>query len=270
MNNLIIEHYRAANERDRLAEDEGLIEKLRSQEIISRYLSRPGLRIADIGSGPGEYSLWLAGLGHRVTALDFVPEHIEMVRQRGDDAGLVFEACVVAGALETGLPTAGYDLVLLMGPLYHLIRREDRLQALREALRLLRPGGVACCAGISRYASLISGHLLGAMDDPDFQAIVEQDLATGVHENKTGKDYFTEAFFHAPEQLEEELCEAGFQCEALIGIEGFSWFMAGRDEALADAERRRRLLDDLKQVESERNLLGVSAHLMAVGRKALD
>src|SRR4029453_1956858 len=77
--------------------------------------------------------------------------------------------------------------------------RVDRVRALREALRVLRPGGWLFAAAISRYASLVDGLRGPLFDDSVFAAIVARDLAPGQHRNKTGNPpYFTTPFFPTP------------------------------------------------------------------------
>jgi SAM-dependent methyltransferase len=103
------------------------------------------------------------------------------------------------------------DAVLLLGPLYHLVERSDRLMALREARRILKPKGVLIAAAISRFASLIDGLARGFFRDSDFRKIVASDLATGQHRNPTNQTaYFTTAYFHHPEELAAEVREASF------------------------------------------------------------
>ena len=80
---------------------------------------------------------------------------------------------------------SSFDAVLLLGPLYHLIRREERVAALAEARRVVVGGGVMAAAGISRFASIIDGLARGLLLHPEFQSIVEKDLRSGEHRNPT-------------------------------------------------------------------------------------
>lgn len=42
----------------------------------------------------------------------------------------------------SAFPDGTYDITLLLGPLYHLYTKRDKQQALREALRVTKPGGI--------------------------------------------------------------------------------------------------------------------------------
>ena len=100
---------------------------------------------------------------------------------------------------------ASFDAVLLLGPLYHLTARTDRLRALTEAVRVVRPGGPVLAAAISRFASLLDGVTTGMLRQPAFRAIVERDVADGQHRNPTNEPrWFTTAYFHHPRDLAEE------------------------------------------------------------------
>jgi SAM-dependent methyltransferase len=159
--------------------------------------------------------------------------------------------------------------VLLLGPLYHLIDAGERLRALEEAHRVLVAGGLLFAAAISRFASALDGLARDRFDDPEFVRIVERDLDGGVHENPTGKlEYFTTAQFHRPEALEAEVAAAGFSVVETVGLEGPGWLFADFDERWADSRRREDLLRIARAVESERSIRGVSAHLLAVARRA--
>jgi SAM-dependent methyltransferase len=159
-------------------------------------------------------------------------------------------------------------MVLLLGPLYHLVQERDRQAALSEALRVLSPGGVLIAAGISRCGSALDGLARELLRDSEFARIVERDLLDGHHQNPTQRlDYFTTAYFHRPEDLRREVIDAGFDVEGLYGIEGPGWILPDLEERLKDRERREMLLQVARLLESEPSVLGCSAHLMVVGRK---
>jgi len=78
----IIEQYDIMNEDKRLEDGFGLLEKERTKELISRYLSEEQLSIIDVGGATGVYSLWLTSLGHQVHLIDIVPKHVEFAKQK--------------------------------------------------------------------------------------------------------------------------------------------------------------------------------------------
>ena len=155
-----------------------------------------------------------------------------------------------------------------MGPLYHLTERRCRIAALAEARRVLRPGGAVFVAAICRYASLMAAVALGFLQDPQFEPILQRDLNDGQHRNP-GEDplYFTTAYFRLPEELCDEMKEAGFGVEALLAVEGPAWLAKDFEQDWADEIRRKRMMDLVHRVEREPALAGVSPHLLAVGRR---
>jgi ubiquinone/menaquinone biosynthesis C-methylase UbiE len=269
----ILEHYgKAYDEANRLTTGGARLEFIRTQEIIERYFPAPPAVIYDIGGGPGAYSLWLAQKGYEVHLIDIVPWHIQLAQDASNkQPDHPLKSCSVQDARNLNVPDDTADVVLFMGPLYHLTDRDDRLKALTEALRILKSGGVAFCAAISRFASLLDGLKEGFLEDPEFEAIVKQDLQTGQHWNDTNNPaYFTTAFLHHPFELKTEIEAAGFQVLKLLGVEGPGWLLPNFEEHWADPAKRARLLAYMRAIEDETTLLGVSAHLMAVAKKSCD
>jgi SAM-dependent methyltransferase len=264
----MLEHYdQEYTEADRLGDEAAPgLELLRTQDVIARHAPAPPARVLDIGGGPGVYAAWLAGHGYQVRLLDPVDRHVAQARTRAA-AGPAFQADL-GEARRIDEPDRSADLVLLLGPLYHLTSRPLRLAALAEARRVLRPGGVLVAAAISRFASLHDGMKRGWLDDPEFAAIVDQDLHDGQHRNPDRRSgWFTTAYFHRPEELAAEVRGAGLTLRSVVGVEGAAWLLPDLPGLLADPARRTRVLDLLRQTESEPSLLGSSGHLLAIAHR---
>jgi ubiquinone/menaquinone biosynthesis C-methylase UbiE len=257
-------YYNLGEEQGRLG-DWSRLEFIRTQELLARHLPPPPADVLDVGGGPGTYALWLAGRGYRTHLLDPVPLHVEQARAA---AGGSLASAEVGDARALPFGDESADAMLALGPLYHLTEAADRRRALDEARRVLRPGGLLAVAAISRYASTIDGLLKGFLRDPVFERIVEGDLRDGRHENPERRpDWFTTAYFHLPDELEEEVGAAGFRVEALIGIEGPGAWLPDVDDWLDGPERREVLLRAIRRVETERSLLGASPHLLVIARR---
>ncbi len=261
--------YEKYDEANRLTTSVFQLEFARTQEILQRHLAAPPAKILDIGGGPGIYSCWLAQLGYEVHLLDPVPSHLDHAKSLSSKQPEHPVAGFVLGeARQLNFADQSADVVLMFGPLYHLQERHDRLMALKEAHRVLRQGGRLFAAVISRFASALDGLFQGALDDPQFARIVEQDLADGKHRNPTDNIfYFTDAYFHRVEELAAELAEAGFQHEKTLALEGPGGWLQNFDWWWNDAGRRERLLELMRKLESEPSLIGASAHIMSVARK---
>jgi SAM-dependent methyltransferase len=265
----ILTYYGSGFEEGRLlGGSQGRLEYLRTMELLSRFLPPAPATVLDVGGGAGAYALPLARDDYAVHLIDPIPLHVDQAKS----GSLGQPEAPLAGA-EVGdarsLPQmdASADAVLLLGPLYHLTARDDRLQALREAQRVVRPGGVVLAAAISRFASTIDGLFNGFLADEEFEAIVERDLRDGQHRNPDERPgWFTTAYFHRPAELREEAEEAGLLVDGLFGIEGPAWTMPDLGAWLEDPARRATLFAALRRMETEPDLLGASAHLLLVGR----
>jgi SAM-dependent methyltransferase len=269
----ILRHYSEVDEASRLRLGWFQLEEARTQELILRHLpSAPATipaTIIDAGGGAGVYACWLAARGYQVHLIDPVPKHVEQARAASAaQPEHPLASAEVGDARRLSHADASADAVLLLGPLYHLVEKDDRIACLREAHRILRPGGIVWGAGISRFASLFDSLSSGFFDDPDFAPIVARDLEDGQHRNTTGNPiYFTDAYFHRPGELSRELLAAGFQVVEIVAIEGPGWLARDFDRLWSDPTQRERLLAAVRKVEREPSVIGASSHIMAVGRK---
>jgi SAM-dependent methyltransferase len=260
----ILGHYERGVELERLAGGSSRIEFARTKELLERQLPPVPARVLDVGGGPGAYAAWLAERGYEVTLVDPVPTHVREAASLAARSARSFTAAL-GDARDLEQADASFDVVLLFGPLYHLPERAERLGALSEALRVVRPGGLVAVAAISRFASLLDGLVNGYLADPRFDAIVEGDLREGTHRNPTGNvEFFTTAYLHRPDELPTELSEAGLVVDAVYGVEGPGWL---RSEQWDEAAGREAILRVARAIESEPTMIGVSAHLLAFGHR---
>jgi ubiquinone/menaquinone biosynthesis C-methylase UbiE len=258
-------HYLQSRESERLSNEWGELERLRTQAILARHLPRPPAVILDIGGGAGAYAFPLAQQGYEVHLIDPVELHLDQARSYAAASGVTLASITQGDARHLDFPADSADAVLLLGPLYHLVERADRLQALLEARRSLSRRGVLLAASISRFASLIDGLSRGFFQDAEFRKIVEADLTHGLHRNPTNRpEYFTTSYFHRPAELAAELGDAGFDDVHTLAIEGPAWSTALFRDVWNDGIQRQKLLQFLSLIEAEPSIQGASAHVMAV------
>ncbi|MFL5583170.1 MAG: class I SAM-dependent methyltransferase [Gemmatimonadaceae bacterium] len=264
----IADYYERAPEESRLEHGASRLEQARTRELIERHGPPAPAEVLDVGGAAGAYALWLAERGYQVHLVDAVPRLVEEARRRSALAPRGLASCRVGDARDLPAADASVALVLLLGPLYHLTAAEDRRRALREAARVLRPGGVLVAAGISRWASALDGLARDLLADARFAEIAERDVREGQHRNPTENlDYFTTAYLHRPDELRAEVEGAGLVVEGLYGVEGPGWILPDFAERWSDPERRAALVDVARLLESEPAVIGCSAHLVVVGRK---
>ena len=261
----ILSYYDGFDEAGRLERlGSGLLEFARMQELISRHLPAPPGVVLDIGGAAGAYSCWLARGGYEAHLIDPVAKHLDQAREASASQPDHPIASVTQGdARNIAWEDAAADAVLLMGPLYHLTSREDRVLALGESRRALKTGGVLFAKAINRFGSLFDGLTRGLIDDPVFIQMLQEDLREGQHRSSLS-GYFTTSFFHRPEELESEVLEAGFAIKELVAVQWPGWLAMELLERSSDEGRRGLILDLVRLVEHEPTLLGVSPHFVVI------
>jgi SAM-dependent methyltransferase len=253
-------------ETDRFQSPSGKLELERSKIIIGRHLGPAPRDILDAGGGTGTYSFWLAALGHRVTFLDLSDVHVRAAEQRSAAAAVRLAEIRQGTALALPWPDVGFDMVLNMGPMYHL-PPDQRQKALAEMRRVLRPAGLLVSAYISRFAALMDGYDEGYISDPGYIALALGDIVGGRHDPPSHGRYFTEAYMHRPEEIPSELERAGFRVLDLCAVEGVFWTYPNLKQYTSDPDSFSRLLEHAALIEREPSMMGASAHLLSVAMK---
>ena len=174
MDNLV-EYYNKFNEDKRLLSRHGQVEYAVTRHYLDECLKTLSgdretatnsdnsvISIADIGAGTGRYSLALAKEGYTVTAVEYVQYNLGILKKHMKEDGISFDAYKGDARHLKKLTDKAYDVTLLLGPMYHLHSDEDKVKALKEAMRLTKPGGYVLVAYVmADYAVVKYGFMEG-------------------------------------------------------------------------------------------------------------
>ncbi len=236
-------------------------------EVTKAYLRKyikPGDRVLDVGGGPGRYSFWLMEQGAKPTLVDLSDGNIALAKKIAAERGVDLEAVQGDARFVDGYTEGLYDHVLLMGPLYHLLKEEDRIQAVNACLKRLKPGGMLYCAFISNYANLV--WLLSKAPD----LINDERETAWLAGLKKGVDYagpaFTEAFFIQPAGIDPFMAQFPLTKKHLFSCEGIAAAFQPTLGEMPEKGRESWLTLCLALCERE-EIFSWAEHLMYVGEK---
>lgn len=275
----VLAGYNAGTERNRLREGIGLIEFERTKEILLEKLPPPPAVIYDIGGAYGEYAWWLALRGYEVHLFDLSETNIAMSAELAVEyPGTRLASATVCDARAIPRPEDSADAVLLMGPLYSITEYGERILAIRESRRLLKPGGLLFSAALTPYSVLVSRLAVyhendtpkrRELDDPAVMAIIERALEDGCYINPEKKiaNGIGSSHLHTAKALREELLAGGFGMTTVHGVMGGAWLAPNIHELMLNESTRRTLMKTVRLLDTHEEIIGLSGHLLAVSRK---
>ena len=188
---------------------------------LAQHLPPPPAHILDCGGGPGRYAIELARQGYQVTLFDLSSGNLALARQKAAEAGVTLAGIEQGTALDLSrFPAAGFDAVLLMGPLYHLLEEAERTQALAEATRVLKPGGPLFATFITRYAAHRDAAAKYPTEPVDRPGLYEEIERSGKLPPMPAEQPAFVAYFAHPTEVSPLCWRAGLEVEAVLGLEG--------------------------------------------------
>ncbi|MBQ2687994.1 MAG: class I SAM-dependent methyltransferase [Clostridia bacterium] len=258
-NEILKNFYENYDEDNRLLSRYGYVEYLTTMKYIDMYL-KPGMRVLEIGAATGRYSHTLARKGYKVDAVELLEHNIEIFKQnttQGEDITITQGNAMDLSAFDCNT----YDITLLLGPLYHLFTEEDKLKALKEAVRVTKKGGVifaAYCMGDS--AILLYG----------FQKNEIHNLISKCKINVDTFDTFSEPFdifeLHRKEDIEALRKKLNVEHLHLIATDGYANHIREKLEDMDDETYSLFLKYHLATCHRQ-DMLGYSNHTLDIFRK---
>jgi S-adenosylmethionine-dependent methyltransferase len=235
-----------------------------TMRAFAEYFPLPPARVLDIGGGPGRYSLALAQQGYDVTLVDVSAQCLKFAEEKAEDAGIAL-TCIHGNALTLKFQREQFDIVLLMGPLYHLRTEEGRKKALHEAVRVLRKKGLICASFVTRYAPI----RWAAAFEPDWVMTNNSQCNQIITEGKTSlarESFVNYSYFAHPKEINPFMEESGLESVDLIACEGVISFI---DEKVNHVEEDawKIWVDINYRLGKDSSVHGAAEHLLYIGKK---
>lgn len=254
------EYYNNYDEEGRLLSQHGQVEYRTTMKYIRDCLSgisEPS--ILEVGAGTGRYSVTLAKQGVRVTAVELVEHNLALLKAKLDGSEPI--TAIQGNALDLSVfPDACFDLTMLLGPMYHLYMREDKKQALSEAVRVTKSGGhilVAYCMNEPTVVQYVFGsrHL---------REVLEKNLLTSDwHCVSEPKEIFEQVRTEDIASLDAELPVERIK---LVATDGATNYMRGCIDAM-DEETFDKWMEYHFCICERQDLIGASHHTLDILKK---
>ncbi len=264
MKNYVIDSYENYKEENRLTTNNARkIEFITTTRILDELLPAPR-KILDCTSGTGVYSFWLANKGHTVTATDLTPRHIEIIKQNLENTDYSMHTAVLDATNMSVFEDETFDVVLNMGPFYHLISEDQREKCLSECLRVLKKGGLLLTAYIPRY--YVFQYV--AMSDDNYldTGLAKQLIETGVLRHDDEKCFWTDTYYSAKEEMENLYREHKLKIVDHFAQDGMAPLLAHKVDQWN--EKQFQIWCDYHySICREPSVLGSSNHVIIIGEK---
>lgn len=264
----VMDYYAKFDEWGRL--DREPIEFTVNWHYMKKYLPESG-HIFDNGAGPGKYAMELAKEGYDVTLSDLTPQLVEIAKEKANELSLSDSFRGFHSLNATHLEDISdetFDASLMLGPLYHLQEEEDRIAAARELHRVTKNDGVVFVAFQSRMRMLLTSLLSpNAWKPNDNMAAIERFIDEGTF-NHADPGRFTGAYYYKVEDIKPFMESQGFETLDLIGSSNLGALITQEPKQYwIDRGEKDELINLLIRLAGNPSILGVSSHLLYIGRK---
>lgn len=264
MKNYVVESYENYKEEDRLSTNNARrIEYITTARIFDELLTGKK-KILDCAAGTGIYAFHLAEQGHDVTATDITPRHIEIIKNTAKDKPYKIDTMILDATDMSVFADDSFDVVLNMGPFYHLVEESDRVKCFNESLRVLKKGGLLITAYIPRY--YVFQYVALQSDSFLDKTLAKQLVKTGVLRHDDEKCFWTDTYYATAEEMETWYHKKNIEIIDHFAQDGATAHFANKVDNWND-EQFKIWCDYHYSVCRQKSLLGASNHVVIVGRK---
>jgi ubiquinone/menaquinone biosynthesis C-methylase UbiE len=240
------------------------LEYLITTHCLARFLPANGF-VLDAGSGPGRYAIHLAKQGYKIAMFDLIHAMLTLGREKVTEEGISNQMVSITEGDISSLPYASstFDAVISLGaPLSHLTSAIFRVRAVNEMIRVLKPGGYLFLTGLTRMA-IYRSMVYWMNEDLIHQFKTEEIQKSGVYDGSVRWYAFQ------PGELHELIQDAGAKVVDEVGCEGLAAHLPAEhlERVERDPELWERWKDLLLETCNEPSIVGVSNHLLVIGRK---
>lgn len=264
----IIDYYSSFDEWGRL--DREPLEFIINLHYIKKYMPSAG-KVLDNGAGPGKYAMELAKLGYTVTLSDITPKLVEVAMEKAAELELTeqFDGFHNLNAIDLeGIPNENYDVSLMLGPLYHLQKEEERISAVKELHRVTKQDGLVFVAFQSRMRMTINSLQSPQQWKPnDNMNTINEFFENGIF-NHSDKGRFTGAYYFNIDEIQPFMETNGFESIDLIGSSSIAAMLTAEQQQFwTRQEGNERLINFLISKANDPSILGISSHLLYIGKR---
>jgi len=261
-----MEYYAKFDEDNRLVcQNITRIEFDTTTSILGNYIA-PESHVTELGAATGRYSLHYAQQGMKVSAVELVPELVEQLNDNAKRKSLNLSVYEANATDVSFIENDSQDVVLILGPLYHIQSKSDREAVLQEAHRILKPNGVVAIAYISRF--FVAGLLAKMSSDLVLPSVLSQLNESGLVTSPDVDPFFRTGYFAKPSEIESLAIQAGFSVENHIATDGYVRFIGQEINQLSENQYQAWLKYHLSTC-SEPSLLGSSNHGLVIAKKSI-
>lgn len=262
--NYVVESYENYREEDRLTTNNARkVEFLTTVRAFGKNFPMKA-KILDCAAGTGIYSFYLAEKGYDVTATDITPRHITYINNELQNKPYKMKTAVLDAMDLSIFENETFDIVLNMGPFYHLIDIEKRDKCMKECLRVLKKGGLVATSYICRY----SAFPYVAVQDSKYlnENLAKQLFETGILKYDDPNCFWTDTYYSTPDEIEKYFCEKSIEVVDHFAQDGISPLIKNAVDNWNETQFK--TWCDYHYLSCrEKSIIGASSHGMIIGRK---